>query len=243
MNEIKKLSNSLEETLKDSDLQNVTIELAETFTDTLLNEGLLRDIPIIGTIVGLTKATISLNDRLLIKKLIYFISELKDIDVEKRNRLVSTIENSEKQRLKVGEKLLYIIDKCEDHITAKYISILFSAFLKEEITYTEFLRCSAIVQKLLIQDLDQFIQTKVEDIETNITEYDKGVSDFQNSLITSGICATKTERVSIRDQDDYKMSDKYVVEGGDLIINLTEIGYTLKKTLKYSCNTQFSKKR
>lgn len=51
-------------------------------------------------------------------------------------------------------------------------------------------------------------------------------------MITSGICATETERVSIRDQDDYEMSDKYVVEGGDLIIYFTEIGHTLKKVLK-----------
>jgi hypothetical protein len=231
MNEIKKLSNSFEETLKDSDLLNVTIELAETFSDTLLEDGILKDIPIIGSIVGLTKAVISINDRLLIKKLIYFISEFNDIDQEKRNKLISGIDNSEKEQIKLGEKLLYIIDKSDDHITARYIAILFRAFLNEELSYSEFLRCSAIIQKMLIQDLEKFIETKVEDIETEITQYDKGISDFQNSLITSGICATETERISIRDQDDNNMSNKYIVEGGDLIIYLTEIGYILKKTL------------
>jgi hypothetical protein len=76
---------------------------------------------------------------------------------------------------------------------------------------------------------------KIEDIETQITQYDDGLSDFQNSLIASGICATEIERVSIRDQDDYKktdISDKYIVEGGDLTIYLTEIGNLLKRTLK-----------
>jgi len=235
MNEIKKLSNSLEETLKDSNLQNVTIELAETFTDSLLNEGLFREIPIIGTIIGLTKASLGLNERLLIKKLIYFIAELKDIDIEKRHKLISKIKSSEKQRISVGEKLLYIIDKSDDHITAKYIAILFSSFLNEKITYSEFLRCSTTIQKLLIQDLEQFIETNTEDLETKITQYDKGLSDFQNSLIISGICATEIDRVSVRDQEDYKMRDKYVVEGGDMLIYLTEIGHTLKKTIKYSC--------
>jgi hypothetical protein len=79
-NNIKKLSNSLKDTLADSDLQNVTSDLAETFTDTLLNDGILKDIPILGTIIGLAKASISLNERLLIKKLIYFLSELKNIE-------------------------------------------------------------------------------------------------------------------------------------------------------------------
>ena len=231
MNEIKELSNSLESTLKDSDLQNITIDLAETFSDALLEDGLLKDIPIIGTIVGLTKVAISLNERLLIKKLLYFISELNNIDQEKRNKLISEIDNSEKERVKVGEKLLFIIDKSEDHITAKYIAIIFKAFLNEQISYSEFLRCSTIIQKIFIQDLDEFIETKVEDIET-ISKYNNALSDFQNSLITSGICATETERVSIRDQDDYKMDEKYVVEGGSLVVYLTEIGNTLKRVLK-----------
>ena len=46
MNEIKRISNSLEETLKDSDLQSVTIDLAETFTDTMIFDGILKDIPV-----------------------------------------------------------------------------------------------------------------------------------------------------------------------------------------------------
>lgn len=235
MNEIKKVSNSLEETIKDSNLQDVTADLAETFTDALLKEGLLKDIPVIGTIIGLTRVTISLNDRLLIKKLIYFISELKTINQEKRKRLIEEIESSEKQRIKVGEKLLYIIDKCDDHTAAKYIAILFSAFLDEDMTYEEFLRGSTIVQRLIVQDLEQFIETKVEELETKITKYDKGITDFQNSLITAGILATHTESVSVRDQDDYKQSDKYVVDGGDQIIYLTDIGYKLKLVLTHCC--------
>lgn len=232
MNEIKELSNSLEATLKDSDLQNITTDLAETFTDAFLEDGILKDIPIIGTIVGLTKVAISLNERLLIKKLIYFISEFNDIDPEKRNKLISEIDNSEKEKIKVGEKLLYIIDKSEDHITAKYIAITFKSFLNEEISYSEFLRCSAIIQKILIQDLEEFIETPIQHIETKTTKWDSSISDFHNSLITSGICATETESISIRDQDDYKArNEKYIVEGGDMIIYLTQIGNTLKNIL------------
>jgi len=235
MNEIKKLSNSLEETIKDSNLQDVTADLAETFTDTLLKEGILKDIPIIGTILSLTRVTINLNDRLLIKKLIYFISELKTIDPEKRKRLIEEIDNSDKQRIKVGEKLLYIIDKCDDHTYAKYVAILFSAFLNEDMTYEEFLRGCSILQRLLIQDIELLIKTKVSELETQLTKHDRGVTDFQNSLITAGILATHIDSVSVRDQDDYKQTDKYVVEGGDQIIYLTDIGHKLKLVLTYCC--------
>jgi hypothetical protein len=231
MNELNKLSNSFGDTLKDADLQSVTTDLAETFSDTLLSEGLLKDIPIIGTIIGLAKTTLNLKDRLLIKKLVYFISELRDIDSKKRRELISEIDNSEKEKIKIGEKLLYIVDRAEDHIIAKYIAILFKAFLKEEITYQEFLRGSTIIQKLILQDIEQFINTKVSDIERDITQYENGLTDFDNSLINAGICIIDTGPIAIRDQDDYNMSDKYVVEGGERITYLTDIGYTLKKIL------------
>lgn len=65
-----------------------------------------------------------------------------------------------------------------------------------------------------------------------MSQFDGMLSDFQSSLITSGICATATESIYVRDQDDYKMSEKYVVEGGELTIYLTEIGSTLKNILK-----------
>jgi hypothetical protein len=227
-NNIKKLSNSLKDTLADSDLQNVTSDLAETFTDTLLNDGILKDIPILGTIIGLAKASISLNERLLIKKLIYFLSELKNIEPEKRQKLIDTIDSNEKHKINVGEKLLYIIDKCDDHIIAKYTAILFSSFLNEEISYSDFLRGSTIIQKLFLYDLESFIKIDSKELERKITKYSQGLSDFENNLINVGICSTETEPISVSDQDDYKMHEKYKVNGGDMHLYLTDIGKILK---------------
>lgn len=230
MNELHKLSNSFEDTLKDADLQNVTTDLAESFSDTLLSDGILKDIPIIGTIIGLTKTTLSLKDRLLIKKLVYFISELKDINQEKRRELISQIDNSGKEKIKIGEKLLYIVDRAEDHIIAKYIAILFKAFLKEAITYQQFLRGATIIQNLISQDIEQLIDTTIADIERKDI-YENGLTDFQNSLITTGICTTYIEPMSIEKNDDYNISNEYIIIGGDLDVYLTDIGYILKKIL------------
>lgn len=230
MNEIQKLSSSLEETLKDSDLQNVTADLAETFADSLLDEGLLKDIPIVGSIVGLAKTAVNLTDRLFLKKIIYFISEIKNIEPQKREKLISDIDRSDKFKIRVGEKILYILDKCEDHLSAVFIAKLFNSFLKEEISYADFLRASLIIQKIYIADFELFVKTSVPDLEA-IISHSGTITDFQNSLINSGICGMITDRISIRDQDDWKIKDKYVVEGGETIIYLTEIGYKLKKIL------------
>jgi hypothetical protein len=232
MNELESLSNSLETTLKDSDLQNITADLAETFTDELLSDGLLKDIPIIGTIVGLAKASLNLKDRLFVKKLISFMAGINKINPEKRLELISKIDNSEKFKVKVGEKLLYILDKCDDHISAKYVAVLFASFLNKEISYEEYLRGAGIIQNIFIIDLEKFIETDTGKLEITITSSDPGINDFQNTLITSGICTTTIEPVSVRDQDDHKRSEKYSVSGGEMIIYLTDIGQKLKQVLK-----------
>ncbi len=234
MSDLKIISKSFNETLKDSELQNVTIELAEAFADNLINDGLLKEIPIIGTIIGLTKSTINLVDRLFLKKILYFLTEIKSIEPHKREKLISDIENSEKCKIKVGEKLLYIIDKCEDHISAIFVAKLFSAFLKEEVSYKDFLRGSLVIEKIFIEDFEEFIKTDSKNIEKIVTKYDT-ISELQINLINAGICGMITNDVSVRDQDDWDQSEKYVVEGGNTEIYYTDIGYKLKKVLTKKC--------
>jgi len=94
MSEINNLSSSLEHTLKDSDLQNVTVSLAEVFADSLMEDGIAKDIPIIGTVIGLGKTALGIKESLFLKKVIYFISELKNISASKRREMIDKIDQS-----------------------------------------------------------------------------------------------------------------------------------------------------
>jgi hypothetical protein len=159
MAELSKLSNSFEHTLKDSDLQNVTISLAEVFADSLMEDGIAKDIPIIGTVIGLGKATMGIKESLFLKKIIYFISELRNISAVKRYEMIEKIDSSGKFRTRIGEKLLYIIDKCDDHEKSQIIARFFSSFLLETISYDEFLRASHIVDQIILEDLKWFVES------------------------------------------------------------------------------------
>jgi len=234
MNEIKKISNSFEETLKDTNLQSVSIELTEVITDSLLKDGILKDIPIIGTIVGLGKTTLNIKDHLFLKKIIYFISEIKDIDIQKRNEMISKIEESKKFRIKVGEKLLYIIDKCEDHTSSEYIAKMFNAFLSEKIDYTDFLRASSIIQNMFLYDFENFISIESYEIEKKISGEHDYMNDFESNLISNGLCSTKTTEVSVSEEPSHTNWEKsrLVTKGGETILYITEIGQNIRELLK-----------
>ncbi len=241
MSELNTLSNSLEHTLKDSDLQNVTISLAEVFADSLMEEGIAKDIPIIGTVIGLGKTTMGIKESLFLKKIIYFISELKNISATKRHEMIDKIDKSGKFRTKVGEKLLYIIDKCDDHEKSQIIARLFSAFLFETIDYDEFLRASHIVNNVMNDDLKWFIESGWEDEDdwkyNDHPNYEDGYLkiDEVGNIATSGLVEIVSPEVMVRDQDDWKkdrMSDKYIVEGSELSVRITDIGVKIREILK-----------
>ena len=67
------IEESLVKTLKESDLSAVTTDLADKIAEGLIG------IPVVGTILGLYKTAGTVSDYLFTKKLLRFLTELKDI--------------------------------------------------------------------------------------------------------------------------------------------------------------------
>lgn len=149
---------SFDSTLKDSDLQNLGIDMAEVAIDSVLSAGLLKDVPIVGTLVSLSKVGANVHDKLFLKKIMSFLNGLKDISVEDRNKIIREIDESKKYRIKVGEKLLYIIDKCDDYEISELVSLVFKYFIKGNITYNEFLKVATILNNITVADFKWFIK-------------------------------------------------------------------------------------
>ena len=158
MDEIKQIDKSLSETIRNSDLKGISEDFAEIAIDSMLNEGVLKDIPIVGTILKIGKTFTTVKDQLFLKKIIAFLSQIKDVPQERRKQMIDTINDDKEQRIKVGEKLIYILDKCDDFIDAQYVAQLFCAFLQEKIEYGDFLRGSRIIQNIFVGDLEYFLE-------------------------------------------------------------------------------------
>lgn len=216
------ISDSLETTLRDSDLQSISRDMAELLVDSFIEDGLLKDIPVLGTLLNVRKFTSSIKDRLFVKKLLYFLSELTNTTPEQRADVLYKIETEKGFKCKVGEKLLYIIDRCEDHTKAQVVARLFAAFIRQELSYSEFLKASSIVDKVYLDDLNTFIST---------TE-DRANIDEVSFLLNSGLYEIESPEISIRDQDDYKMiHDAYIVEGTKLTVYISPIGKKIREIL------------
>lgn len=199
-----KIKKSIVETIKSNEIINISSDIVEAIIDSTLDDGILKDIPIIGTIISLNKGVLSLQDRIFSKKILAFISQLKDIPQKQRNEAIDKIENSSKEKIKVGEKILYLIDKSDDHVKAQMIGILFSEYIKGNIDYNEFKRCSEIINKAFLDDLLWFIDSDL--VELSLEE--------SKELIPSGLFELPFElRIKdVRNTEEF-MFDGFVIKG------------------------------
>lgn len=222
MSIISNLNKQLTEILKEGELQKVTSEVIEAVADSDLSDSILKELPIVSTITGMYKAAISIQDKLFTKKLLYFLKELQSVPQEQRLRQVIQIEDSKDYRTKVGEKLLHIIDKCDDLDKAEMSGRMFKAYLEGGITYAGFLICINCIEKVSIPVLRSFIKRDKIYIEA-----DKGSDYLAAGLMELYIKPPKIKvgpnRASFDDELKYEITDFNILctdsEAGTLIKN------------------------
>lgn len=235
--EAEKLPNSLEEAIVNPDLVDLGKELGELSVDSLLEAGLLKDLPVIGTITALGKTALNIRDYLFLKKIVAFLSSLNGISSEKRQAMIKEIDDSKEFQTKVGEKLLYIIDHADDDKSAQVIGLLFKAFLEGRLTYKEFLRSAQIVNVVFFNDLVAFVNHERNSYWDN--------PELQDSLTNSGLFDIEIDPVEVEVTDSKKLGKPVVsrmgekvyetdVNGGELSFNISKIGKTIKEVLKGS---------
>jgi hypothetical protein len=231
LEELNTINSTFSETLKNSDLQNVSEDLAEALLDSVLQEGILKDIPVIGTVVGLGKTAISIKDHLFLKKIFSFLKGISQVPPEKRREMIDFVNTSANQKIKVGEKLIYILDKCDDFIDAKYIAQLFCAFLEKKISYLEYLQGAGIIQSISNADLEYYLNTDIFKFQIEASSEEQPNEDIL-PFVNVGICGVGYNPISVDDQDDIDSHERYRVHGGEAVIWVTSIGKLLKEILK-----------
>lgn len=212
---------SLAKTLQESDLTEIGVDAGEIVIDSIIDDGLLRDIPIISTIVGLVRTTSDIGNMLFLKKIVYFLRGIKDVSPRKRYEMIAEIDNSPNYKIKVGEKLLYILNRCDDHDKASLIAQLFKAFLNKDIEYDDFLKGSYILNSIFINDFDTFLKLDEQNL------YAEEIMPF----VSYGLCNIFFDIPELVHHEQANRHDPPAydsIEGAEPICEITDIGMKLK---------------
>ncbi len=146
------LSNSLAHTIANSELTAVGTELSEIAIDSLLDDGVLKELPIIGTLTGLWKTGVTIRDALFVRKLLTFLNGLSEISIEDRTKMIASLDD-EKTSEAAGERILSLLDRLDSSGKAKIVGKAFKLYSTGVITKDELWRVSFIVERLPLSDI------------------------------------------------------------------------------------------
>ena len=135
-------------------------DYAELGIDSVLDAGVLKDIPIISTIFGVSKVINSVHERNLIKNLLLFLNELNsgNIDKEKLTNYKARLNSNKKEAEKELGRVLIILNQTIDNDKSIMLGKVFKAYVNETINWNQFCEFSEIVNRLFLQDVDALKQ-------------------------------------------------------------------------------------
>jgi hypothetical protein len=167
-----------------SDISQLSSELTETAIDSILSEGLLKDVPVVGTIAKIASMGQNIKDWFFTKKVCKFLLELDVIELEKRQMFVDELEDKG-EREEVGETLIVILDRL-DHLTkASMIGRLFQSYILERISFDELMVLSAVVERIYIVDLKSLLNNDIVDKLVKERLYSLGIYSMTVTTLPS----------------------------------------------------------
>jgi len=153
-------------------------DVVEVALDNNLNEGVLREIPVVNNLYNLGRATVAIYHRLLINKMINFLGELSNVSSEKRQSFVEDINKDPQKKRVCEETLLLLIDRADSLEKPSILGRILKHHILDNISYEDAMRLSFIVDRVYMSDLDY------------LTRFSSGIQrkpDIDASLQSAGL--------------------------------------------------------
>lgn len=147
----------IKEGLVNDEFIDIGKDISEIIVDDFIEEGLLKELPIVKTISAAIKTTNTIREAIFIKKLILFLKEVHEIGESERKKLIEETEQRVAKSSNLFEKILSTLDKLDEIEKAEFIGRAFKHLIRDEITLLEFNRISKVVQDIVADDLKYFI--------------------------------------------------------------------------------------
>ena len=141
-------------------------DFLELALDNNLNEGVLREIPVVKNLYSLGRATVAIYHRLLINKMINFLGELSNVSYEKRQSFVEDFDKNPQKKRVFEETLLLLIDSADSLEKPSIVGRLFKHYILGKISYEDAMRLSYIVNRVYMSDLN-YLTSFTSGIQSN----------------------------------------------------------------------------
>jgi hypothetical protein len=154
-NMINEIEASIEKSFRLSNLTDLSSDIGEVALDAFLKDGLLKEIPLVGTILKVAQLGMNIRDVIYLKKILRFIFNFEDTSETERIELIRKFDLDAKASLKFGEYLTTLLENIDSFEKADYVAKAFKAYLLGNIVYTELLRINHGISQLLLVNVKE----------------------------------------------------------------------------------------
>lgn len=116
-----------------NELSPMAQDLAEAALDSILDEGVLKDIPIVSWLFRAKAIGYTIRDRLFLKKVGWFLYEASKLSAEERQKFSQRLVEDPDFSERCGESALLLIDKLADTDKARLMGFVFRRFIQGSI--------------------------------------------------------------------------------------------------------------
>lgn len=182
------IANNLAATVSASESIEWPAEILEFSIDQVLDDGLLKDIPLVGWIAKGISTARSISDVIFYNKIVRFLFALESVDLQNKSdcRAMMRVDNDYRKR--VGEHLILILDKLDSLQKAAILAKCFSHFLDGDMDHDRFMDLAHIVDRSSLADLNAI---GVPDTQ-RITFRDRGIA-ASSGILEYGLTETWSE--------------------------------------------------
>lgn len=154
-----KSSNIVESTANTIVNYNVdtAMDLSEIGIDSLLDDSIFKEIPIVKTIYGVAKTGFAIREKHMLKKTLVFINQLNNngLSNEKYIEYKEKLKNKDEFAFKELEYALIIIDRYVELNRNIILANLYFNYIDKKIDWNQFQELSIIVDNIFLSDLEE----------------------------------------------------------------------------------------
>lgn len=215
------LANAFEDTLKEESL-SVISDLAEVGIDSIMDDGILKDIPFLSTAIGLYKIGETVWERHHIKQLSLFVDAINQgcAHGEKRKKYIAKFSENRKYRNQELEFILVVLDSYLEYEKPKMLAKLYLAFLNEKIGWEDFSSYAAILKSLIPADI--MLLGKEETVKTKQSESAAALRLLSFGLIYENegpLYPSNSEFDTVTDEHKLYVKTQYGKLFADIVLN------------------------
>ena len=180
-------------------------DIAELGIDSILNEGILKDLPMVSMFLGVKSAAQSLHDRNLLRQTLTFIDEFNkgNINEAKKQKYKKKIEDNPKKAEAELGRVLIILNQPIELAKSKILAAIFQEYINENIDWKTFCELSEITRMFFIDDIYD-----LDTVHCQCTNYINLLSYGADRLVALGLVRSSTTPAIIEDAFGMRQSMK-----------------------------------